>query len=469
MANENKKINELADDDEEVTAELEALTVRLGDAEADANTFGFENIDDEADAASIAKLRSDLEKRSETIERLQFDIEQLRAKWLGLEAEITAREEVTARLTRELDQNKDRLGRKQKLLAERDKTIKSLKAEIRERNEEFRAFQDAVREKEERLNAGQVASNDAALRELEAQQARTEAYADELRRQLSDLARDSDFAISEREKMILAVAEAQQTIAKLDARLTESETEREKAVDALRVLQRDHEQEIKTLRFELGEAEETLAQNEDISEQLASDLVETRNYRDELERMLGETEKQSGNHIEELEKQVARLQATVEEYEEKLEGKSEAINCLLAELAKKTQEIDSIGEIENVIHEIDDRMSERIDERPGDQHRVTRLLIGRVGQQELRFPLFKDRLTIGRTGTNDIQLKAQYISRRHAVIVTEGDATRVVDWGSKNGVYVNSERVTEHFLKNGDIVAIGTAEFRYEERPKRDS
>ena len=469
MANENKKINELADDDEEVTAELEALTVRLGDAEADANTFGFENIDDEADAASIAKLRSDLQKRSETIERLQFDIEQLRAKWLGLEAEITAREEVTARLTRELDQNKDKLGRKRKLLAERDKTIKSLKAEIRQRNEEFRAFQDAVREKEARLNAGQVASNDAALRELEAQQARTEAYADELRRQLSDLARDSDFAISEREKMILAVADAQQTIAKLDARLTESEAERENAVDALRVLQRDHEQEIKTLRFELGEAEETLAQNEDISEQLASDLVETRNYRDELERMLGETEKQSGDHIEELEKQVARLQATVEEYAEKLEGKSEAINCLLAELAKKTQEIDSIGEIENVIHEIDDRMSERIDERPSDQHRVTRLLIGRVGQQELRFPLFKDRLTIGRTGTNDIQLKAQYISRRHAVIVTEGDATRVVDWGSKNGVYVNSERVTEHFLKNGDIVAIGTAEFRYEERPKRDS
>ncbi|MDX1509254.1 MAG: hypothetical protein R3358_13295, partial [Woeseiaceae bacterium] len=114
MASEKKKINELADDDEDVTAELEALTVRLGDSEADANTFGFENLDDDADAASIAKLRADLKTRSETIERLQFDIEQLRAKWLGLEAEIKAREELTAGLSRDLDESRDKLRRKQK-------------------------------------------------------------------------------------------------------------------------------------------------------------------------------------------------------------------------------------------------------------------------------------------------------------------------------------------------------------------
>ena len=54
-------------------------------------------------------------------------------------------------------------------------------------------------------------------------------------------------------------------------------------------------------------------------------------------------------------------------------------------------------------------------------------------------------------------------------MLTEGDATRVIDWGSKNGVYVNAERVTERFLANGDIVAVGNAKFRYEERPKREA
>ncbi|MDH3749670.1 MAG: FHA domain-containing protein, partial [Gammaproteobacteria bacterium] len=94
---------------------------------------------------------------------------------------------------------------------------------------------------------------------------------------------------------------------------------------------------------------------------------------------------------------------------------------------------------------------------------------GSIDGQELRFPLFKDRQTIGRTEQNDIQLKACYVSRRHAVIVTERDRARVIDWGSKNGVFVNSKRITEHFLQNGDIMTIGTADFRYEERPKRDA
>ena len=97
------------------------------------------------------------------------------------------------------------------------------------------------------------------------------------------------------------------------------------------------------------------------------------------------------------------------------------------------------------------------------------MLIGKIDDQELRFPLFKTRLTIGRAVQNDIQLQAGHISRRHAVIMTEGDTTRVVDWGSKNGVYVNSKRVTEHFLQSGDLVRIGDADFRYEERPKRDA
>ena len=122
------------------------------------------------------------------------------------------------------------------------------------------------------------------------------------------------------------------------------------------------------------------------------------------------------------------------------------------------------------------RISGQFDEPEEDVHlpprpvdRTTRMLVGKIGKKLLRFPLFKDRLTIGRTADNDIQLNAPYISRRHAVVQTGAEATRVIDWGSKNGVYVNSARVTEHFLKNGDIVTIGNAHFRYEERPKRDS
>ena len=83
--------------------------------------------------------------------------------------------------------------------------------------------------------------------------------------------------------------------------------------------------------------------------------------------------------------------------------------------------------------------------------------------QGCSFPLFKDRLTIGRTEDNDIQLKAAYISRRHAVVQTDRDVTRIIDWGSKNGVFINDERTSEGSLVHGDRVAIGNAEFVYTE------
>lgn len=235
-------------------------------------------------------------------------------------------------------------------------------------------------------------------------------------------------------------------------------------------IRKEHEQEIRTLRFELGEAAETVSQHELINEQLASDLVDTRGFKVELERMLTETESQNQSRVAELDHEVIRLNEILAHHEGELATKSEAINRLLEELSSKTGETDPPSELEAVIHEIDNHLSQRNSEpRSVDRERISRVLIGTIDNQELRFPLFKDRLTIGRTQQNDIQIPVPYISRRHAVVVTEGDATRVIDWGSKNGVYVNSSRVTEYFLASGDIVTIGTAEFRYEERTKRDT
>lgn len=224
------------------------------------------------------------------------------------------------------------------------------------------------------------------------------------------------------------------------------------------------------IRFELGDAQATLSQHELVAEQLASDLVQTRGYRAELENLLAASQESSSTEITKLQKENRKLLLDAENMREKLQTKSDAINGLLNELAKNTQQPDPVSGIEEAIQEIDVRMSEKIDERTSaERERVTRVLTGTIDGQELRFPLFKDRLTIGRTSQNDIQLKSQHISRRHAVVVIEGHVTRVIDWGSKNGVFVNSKKVKEHFLKNNDIVSVGAAEFRYEERPKREN
>lgn len=497
MANDKKNINELVTEDDDPTAELEALSPQQLSARDDdpllesaASTHDYHQDDD--DDMAISELQSDLQSRSETINRLQFDIEQFRAKWNGLEAEIQAREKIGDDLNREIKALDKKLDRKDKLLKKRDQSIKLLKAEIRQRSEEYGELHASVAEHEKRTDelrqaldadrseealqdrslieqqAGRLTSSDAQIRDLTAQIERTESYADSLRRQLQERAEVTDQAVGSREYLENALEEATKKVVELEKDLARVNSDYAALKQQHDDLHSAHAEEIRIIRFELGEAQETVAQQDLITEQLASDLVDTRGYRTELESMLSKTEQASNSRIEKLEKENRRLLRDVEDHQQKLAVKSEAINCLLEELAKKAQRIESIVEIEDVIHEIDDRMSDRIEDRASGD-RVTRLLIGSIEGQELRFPLFKDRLTIGRTEQNDIQLKASYVSRRHAVVVTDHETTRVIDWGSKNGVFVNSKRVTEHFLQNGDIVTIGTADFRYEELPKRDS
>ena len=474
MANEKNKINELVEDDNDPTAELEAVTFRQDHAshgaliESDDATFDVE------------------ERRSgdaQTISKLRFDIEQLRAKWLGREAEIRAREEITDALNADLAGARDSLARADKRLRARDRTIKSLKTEIRERDEKYRADMAALNAELEQLRAREHELPAEPFRSkqphppvaLDERLLRTEEYADLLRRKLQDLLAHHDEVDKERKRLDAALHRAAEREASLEKQVADLTLRSSGYNERLAALEDQHAEEIRMLRFELGEAQETVAQTEVLNSQLASDLVDTRGFKEELERMLCDSDEQSRTRIEELEKALETATREARELEEKLEARSEAINVLLTELARKSEQMESIEEIGDVISDIDGRISEPfedVDELPllrRPAERVTRVLVGRIGDKLLRFPLFKDRLTIGRTADNDIQLNAPYISRRHAVVTTDGETTRVIDWGSKNGVHVNSKRVTEHFLRNGDVVTIGTAHFRYEERRKRDT
>jgi chromosome segregation ATPase len=478
MANENKKINELVSDEDE-TAELEAATFRQDQAarsslaESDDNTFDFEE---------------QAEREATRINRLQYDIEQLRSKWLGVEAELRAREEITDRLNAELAEVRDKLARKEKLIKTRDSKIKALKTEIRDREEHNRV---TIRDLQDQLEMAQRSVD--ALPEPPAEDpsavpvtsgdisgitrlARVEEYADLLRRKLQDVLAQHDDVERDRRRLADSFAQADKERRSLEAQVALLWAERDDVDDALAEAARAHEEEIRMLRFELGEAQETVAQTDELNAQLASDLVDTRSFKQQLERRLCDSDEQARARIEELEEELSRATLLSQELEERLDARSDAIDVLLSELARKSDQIESIDDLEHVISDLDERMSGQFDEADDtappshrSQDRVTRMLLGKIGDKVLRFPLFKDRLTIGRTADNDIQLNAPYISRKHAVVSTDGETTRLIDWGSRNGVYVNSRRVTEHFLKSGDIVTIGNAHFRYDERPKRDS
>ncbi len=73
-----------------------------------------------------------------------------------------------------------------------------------------------------------------------------------------------------------------------------------------------------------------------------------------------------------------------------------------------------------------------------------------------RFPLTKEKVTIGRSRENDIFLPDQWLSRHHAEIHRDGDGFALKDLGSKNGTLLNGARIGgEQRLRPGDVITLG--------------
>jgi hypothetical protein len=78
----------------------------------------------------------------------------------------------------------------------------------------------------------------------------------------------------------------------------------------------------------------------------------------------------------------------------------------------------------------------------------------RLGTREYKL---KNRLTTaGRSSAADIPLVGALVSRRHATFSLTESGVEVTDHGSRNGVFVNGERISaSQLLHPGDIVTIG--------------
>ncbi len=75
-------------------------------------------------------------------------------------------------------------------------------------------------------------------------------------------------------------------------------------------------------------------------------------------------------------------------------------------------------------------------------------------------PISIPQFMIGRADDCHLKPRSELISRYHCAILTDDGYVAVRDLGSKNGVYVNGQRVSiEQELKNGDQLAIGPLEF----------
>src|SRR5271154_5507783 len=76
--------------------------------------------------------------------------------------------------------------------------------------------------------------------------------------------------------------------------------------------------------------------------------------------------------------------------------------------------------------------------------------------------LTENLITIGRTDETSICIPDSNISKRHGILVRDGDDYQLHDFKSTNGTFVNGEPVMAVKLKDGASIRLGSVELRYE-------
>src|SRR6185369_2269128 len=69
---------------------------------------------------------------------------------------------------------------------------------------------------------------------------------------------------------------------------------------------------------------------------------------------------------------------------------------------------------------------------------------------------------IGKGPRNDLVIADPAVSTAHAILRRDGDSYTISDIGSRNGTYVNGERVAEsQKLNHGDVIGIGLSKLTF--------
>jgi pSer/pThr/pTyr-binding forkhead associated (FHA) protein len=92
-----------------------------------------------------------------------------------------------------------------------------------------------------------------------------------------------------------------------------------------------------------------------------------------------------------------------------------------------------------------------------------KLIVLAGAKEGTEIPLKKEKFVIGRSRECTLRAGSDAISRHHCLILRTDDGYTVRDLGSRNGTYVNGERIAaETELRHDDMLRVGPLEFRCE-------
>jgi len=88
---------------------------------------------------------------------------------------------------------------------------------------------------------------------------------------------------------------------------------------------------------------------------------------------------------------------------------------------------------------------------------------------ENHIQLEKESYIFGRNASCDVVIHSDTVSRRHAKLQRKNNRYYLIDLGSRNGVYVNDDKIIERALVNNDRVKLGIFEMTFKDQQRHDA
>ena len=373
---------------------------------------------------------ADLRAREAELAEARHELEAARAQWAGGETERAA----LLQQVQALQENSAAQMRAIELLeAARREDQDAAQAMLLEQEASAAHAQVRVQQLQATLQET-IAGRDAEMARLVAELAAARGHGEGLQQSLQSLGEEHAGLRSRHEALQSEHGTLRSEHDALLAGAEELRTEQGHQLDMVRALNEQldlarsgHEQALNDLRI----AEERIR---------AAD-VELRNRDARIER-LGASEQEHKARAEKFARRLAERDGLIQRLEREAESSAAVLGKIQSNLSSRLDKEDSA--------------------LPRDL--VARLLVRNDGNTEIVQVLGR-RTLIGRGVDCQLQIDAEFVSRRHALVLVMPDETVVEDLNSTNGVYVNGTRVSRRRLSEGDNITIGRTVFRYVLKP----
>lgn len=408
----------------------------------------------------IAKWRTDSMGDQEVQQRLEAELARIEEARIALVQKVDAVDDERVRLDRELSNRQHKISTLESAVAQRDTALISQAQSMRhmesaraEAAEKAASLEGECGRLNQELGARtqEIESLKAAAATTEETRSQREMLLHQVERACADLSGRISALENERDRMHEELLRREAAVAGAQAAAQEEAARGKDLQAAADKAHAELAQQIEGLKADLRRRDGEMAA-------LAAQLKEARGpiepIEAEVKRLNAEVASRAAG-IEQLNEENRSLRAALE----RTRGALEEREFLIRRLERsETNNAHVLGRIQTSI----ERLGSVPPPNAGSVAAAVECVAEFVridGSYNTTYALTR-RTRIGRATGCEMHIESSSVSRHHALVLTSSRDVIIEDLNSTNGVLVNGRKVSRQLLHDGDIVAIGEAQFR---------